>query len=177
MHTHAAYRLAKAVRAKGGLALRFNYRGVGRSAGRYDAGRGEADDTRAALAFLAKEKPELPRLGLGFSFGAWMIAAAAADDPEVRGILLAGLALETADIEGPVRDPGILRRIARPLALVQADRDEFARPDAARAALEGSAGPRRVTVVPNCTHLFTEDLAALQREAEASLDWLLGEIG
>ena len=46
MHTHAVYRLARAIRAAGGVTLRFNYRGVGRSAGRYDHGRGEADDTR-----------------------------------------------------------------------------------------------------------------------------------
>lgn len=176
MHTHAAYRLARAVRARGGVALRFNYRGVGRSAGGYDAGRGEADDTRAALAWLAREHPDLPRLGCGFSFGAWMVAAAAGDDAGVRGLLLAGLALHTRDIEGPVRDPARLVRIAKPLALVQAERDEFAAPEECSAALAGSAGPRRVTVVPGATHLFTEDLAALQREAEAALDWLLGEI-
>jgi len=49
MHTHAAYRLAKAVRARGGAALRFNFRGVGLSAGTYAGGDGEADDARAAL--------------------------------------------------------------------------------------------------------------------------------
>jgi alpha/beta superfamily hydrolase len=175
MHTHAAYRLARAVRERHGAVLRFNYRGVGRSAGSWDAGRGEADDARAALAFLARERPGLPLVGCGFSFGAWMIAAAAGDDPRVRGLLLAGLALDTADIEGPVRDPARLTRIAKPLALVQAERDQFALPDACRDALAGSAGPRRIVVVPGATHLFTEDLPALQREAEAALDWLLGD--
>ena len=59
MHTHAAYRIARAVRERGGTALRFNFRGVGRSSGRYDGGEGEADDARAALAFLAAERPGL----------------------------------------------------------------------------------------------------------------------
>jgi uncharacterized protein len=57
---------------------------------------------------------------------------------------------------------------------VQAEADEFASPDEVRAVLEGSRGPRRLAVVKGARHLFTEDLAALQREAEAALDWLRG---
>jgi alpha/beta superfamily hydrolase len=172
LHNHATYRLAKAVRARGGLALRFNYRGVGRSAGTYDAGRGEADDARAALAWRARERPDLPRLACGFSFGAWMAAIAGAEDPGVRGLVIAGLALRSPDLE-LVRDVVRVLGVAKPLALVQAERDEFGSPDEVRAALAGSAGPRRITVVPRASHLFGEDLAGLQREAEAAIDWAL----
>src|SRR5512145_2128669 len=99
MHTHAAYRIAKAAVARGGAALRFNFRGVGRSAGRFDAGRGEADDARAALAWLARERPGVPLLCCGFSFGAWMALLAGGDDPAVRGLLLAGVALRAEGLE------------------------------------------------------------------------------
>ena len=176
MHTHAAHRLAKAVRTTGGTALRFNFRGVGRSAGVYDHGRGEAEDARAALAWLARERPELPRLACGFSFGAWIAIAAGGDDPGVRGLLLAGLALRSADLD-VVRDTAQVTEIEKPIAIVQAAHDEFGTPDEVRLALAGSRGPRRVAEVPGATHLFTEDLAALQREAEVALGWLLGEEG
>ena len=173
MHTHAAYRLAKAVRARGGAALRFNFRGVGRSAGTYAGGDGEADDARAALRWLAEAKPGLPLLACGFSFGAWMAVLAGADDPRVEGLLLAGLALRAADLER-FRDSGLVREVAKPVAIVQAESDAFGAPDEVRRAIEGSRGPRRLATVPRATHLFVEDLPALQREAEAALDWLRG---
>jgi hypothetical protein len=173
MHNHATYRLARAVRARGGLSLRFNYRGVGRSAGRYDAGRGESQDAAAALTWLARERPSLPRLACGFSFGAWAASLAGAADPGVRGLVLAGLALRGAEEFASLQEGARLREIDRPLAVVQAERDEFASPDEVREALRGSTGPRRVAVVAGAGHLFGEDLPALQREAEGAIDWVL----
>jgi hypothetical protein len=174
MHTHAAYRLAKAVVARGGAALRFNFRGVGRSAGAYDGGRGEADDARAALAWLARELPGIPLLSCGFSFGAWMAVLAGGDHPLVRGLLLAGIALRAEGVED-FRETGRLRLVEKPVAVVQAERDAFAAPAEIEDVLRGSRGPRRLTSVPGATHLFVEDLPGLQREAEAALGWLLGE--
>jgi uncharacterized protein len=176
LHNHATYRLAKAVRAAGGASLRFNYRGVGRSAGAYDGGRGEVEDTRAALAWLRTARPDVPLLACGFSFGAWMAARGGHADPAVRGLLLAGLALRAADLD-LVRDAADVRAIAKPLAVIQAAGDAFGAPAEVRAALAGSAGPRRLATVPGATHLFTEALPALQREAEAALAWLLAEVG
>ncbi len=174
MHNHATYRLARAVRARGGAALRFNFRGVGRSAGEYDAGPGEVDDARAALAWLARERPELPRLACGFSFGAWAAIHAGGAEAGVAGLLLAGLALRSADLDS-LRDAAAVAAVEKPVAIVQAERDEYGAPDEVRLALTGSRGPRRLTVVAGATHLFTEDLPGLQREAEAALAWLLGE--
>lgn len=175
LHNHATYRLARAVRALGGHTLRFNYRGVGRSAGAYDRGVGEVADTAAALAWLGDRHPDLPLVCCGFSFGAWMSILAGGAHPRVRGLLLAGLALRSDDVD-LVRDVAAVRAVERPAALVQAERDAFGAPDEVRQALEGSRGPRRLAVVPATTHLFTEDLAALQREAEAALGWLLAEV-
>jgi alpha/beta superfamily hydrolase len=173
MHNHATYRIARAARARGGAALRFNYRGVGRSAGRYDGGRGEAEDAAAALAWLARERASLPRVACGFSFGAWAASIAGAADPGVRGFLLAGLALRGAEDVASLRDAARLREIERPVAVVQAEVDELSSPEEVRESLAGSAGPRRVAVVAGASHLFGEDLPALQREAEVSLDWIL----
>ncbi|HEY6006083.1 MAG TPA: alpha/beta family hydrolase [Anaeromyxobacter sp.] len=173
MNTHAVHRLAKAVRARGGASLRFNFRGVGRSAGSYAAGDGEAEDARAALDWLAAAKPGLELLACGFSFGAWMAVLAGGGDGRVAGLLLAGLALRAPDLQR-FRESSLVRDVAKPVAIVQAEADEFASPDEVRAAIEGSRGPRRLATVKGAKHLFTEDLPALQREAEAALDWLRG---
>jgi alpha/beta superfamily hydrolase len=173
MHNHATYRLARAVRGAGGTTLRFNFRGVGRSAGRYDGGRGEALDARAALAHLRALDPSRPLLCSGFSFGAW-VAVACSDEPGLLGLLLAGLPLRSAEVDG-VRLPEVLRSARPPLAVVQAEGDQFASPAEVRELLAGSAAPRRVTGVPGTTHLFDEDLPALEREAGEALSWILAD--
>jgi alpha/beta superfamily hydrolase len=172
MHNHATYRLARAVRSAGGTSLRFNYRGVGRSAGGHDQGRGEAADARTALLELRALAPALPVLCCGFSFGAWIAVAVGAEDPGVAGLLLAGLPVRPGEL--PVlRLPERVRGFDRPLAAVQAERDQFGTPAEVGELLAGSAGPRRLAAVPGATHLFTEDLAALEREAGSALAWLL----
>ena len=164
LHNHATYRLARAVRDCGGASLRFNFRGVGRSAGAH-SGSEEAGDVRAALAWLTERHPELPRYACGFSFGAWMALAAGCADPAVHGVLVAGLATGSFDL-------GIVRRCPKPVAGVQAQHDELADAALVERLFSGGTHPRRLTVVANATHLFAEDLPALQREAAAALDWL-----
>ncbi len=175
MHNHATYRLARAVRSAGGTTLRFNYRGVGRSAGRYDGGRGEALDAHAALAHLRSLAPGRPLLCSGFSFGAW-VAVACADEPGLVGLLLAGLPIRSAEVES-IRLPERLRATPLPVAVVQAEGDEFASPAEVRELLAGSAGPRRLATVPGATHLFDDDLPALEREAGQALAWILAARG
>ncbi len=166
MHNHATYRLAKAVRAVGGASLRFNFRGVGRSRGAYGAGQGEADDVRTALAWLAVQEPDLPRFTGGFSFGAWMALRAGCADGPVRGVLAAGLTPMTFDLE-------FARHCPKPLAVVQAERDQLGSLADVKALLSGGAAPRQLWVVDGASHLFSEDLDALQRQAESGLCWLL----
>jgi alpha/beta superfamily hydrolase len=172
MHNHATYRLARAVRAAGGTSLRFNYRGVGRSAGAYDHGRGEADDATAALAWLADRSGARPRLVCGFSFGAHAAIAAAGRDPGAAGLLLAGLVVVKRD-DVP-RDLAALRGDPRRAAVIQAEHDEFGAPAAVRAALDGSAGERLLLPIEGATHLFTGRLEALEAAATGAARWLLG---
>jgi alpha/beta superfamily hydrolase len=175
LENNATHRLAKAARSAGGLSLRFNFRGVGRSAGVYDEGRGEADDVRAALAYLKSNRAGLPLLACGFSFGAWMALAGGAD-PDVRGILLAGLPLHSADVDG-VHDAVGLRALEKPIAVIQAEQDRFGAPKEVEQVLAGSRGPRRLVAIPGASHLFREDLPGLLREAEAAFAWLLAPGG
>jgi alpha/beta superfamily hydrolase len=65
--------LAAAYHRAGWATLRFNFRGVGRSSGRFDDGRGETSDLAAAAAWLAGQG--IARISLaGYSFGAWVMA-------------------------------------------------------------------------------------------------------
>jgi hypothetical protein len=72
--------LARAFVQLGYRAVRFNFRGVGQSAGGWDQGRGEVDDVLAVVATF--RAPGLPLVLGGFSFGASMAARAAATLPE-----------------------------------------------------------------------------------------------
>ena len=57
MHTKVVYQAAKALNRTGCAVLRFNFRGVGTSTGRFDNGAGEADDFRAGLDFMHERHP------------------------------------------------------------------------------------------------------------------------
>src|SRR6476661_514849 len=59
MHNKVVYRIARGLRRTGCVVLRFNYRGVNLSEGTYDAGNGELEDARAALAWLRSRYPDL----------------------------------------------------------------------------------------------------------------------
>jgi uncharacterized protein len=67
--------VARACVQAGWTAVRFNFRGVGRSEGVYDEGRGELDDL---LAVVSAQAPSGPLCLAGFSFGAFVTSHAAA---------------------------------------------------------------------------------------------------
>jgi alpha/beta superfamily hydrolase len=83
MHTKAVYQGTKALVRTGCAVLRFNFRGVGRSAGAWDDGRGEQDDFRAALDFMSARYPNLQLWAAGFSFGSYVAWSVAMDDARV----------------------------------------------------------------------------------------------
>lgn len=81
--------LAKAFVELGYATLRFNFRGVGESAGSYDEGNGETSDAIAAANFMRVGFPGLPLLLAGFSFGAYVQARAAAELQPQQLVLVA----------------------------------------------------------------------------------------
>jgi alpha/beta superfamily hydrolase len=87
MHTKVVFQAAKALMRLGCVVLRFNFRGVGLSAGTWDNGRGELDDYRAALAYMAEAYPGLEIWAAGFSFGAYVAATVGADDARVCALI------------------------------------------------------------------------------------------
>jgi alpha/beta superfamily hydrolase len=94
-----AYTLAHGFRDLGYMALRPNFRGVGKTAGTYDQGLGETDDLMAVLDHAVRtygDHRSLPIVLAGFSFGAFVqtrVASRLAEDgrPASR-VVLVGLA-------------------------------------------------------------------------------------
>lgn len=72
--------LARAFVQLGLRCVRFNFRGIGRSQGAWDEGRGEVDDALAAVA--AWRDAGLPLVLAGFSFGGYVAASAASRLPD-----------------------------------------------------------------------------------------------
>lgn len=76
MTNKVIHTVARSFIASGAIALRFNFRGVGASAGVHDAGRGELDDLIRVVEWARARWPFLPLWLGGFSFGAWMVLRA-----------------------------------------------------------------------------------------------------
>ena len=70
--------LAKSFSELGAITVRFNFRGVGKSAGEYDHGIGEAEDLQALVSELRKWRSQAPIWLAGFSFGAYVTTRAQA---------------------------------------------------------------------------------------------------
>lgn len=90
--------LARALVQCGWTVVRFNFRGVGASAGTYDAGRGELDDL---LAVVRQVAPEGPLALAGFSFGAFVASHGLATlwhEGRVEKAVLVGTAASRFDV-------------------------------------------------------------------------------
>jgi len=86
MDNKVVYTVARALEQLGAPAIRFNFRGVGASAGSYDEGRGETADALAVIAYGRRRWPHAALWLAGFSFGgAVAVGAAARAAPHRRG--------------------------------------------------------------------------------------------
>lgn len=96
MHNKVVHTLARSFLELGAAALRFNFRGVGASAGVYADGLGETDDAVAAAELLTARWPDLPLYLGGFSFGA-AVAVRAAPVLDPAGLVTVALPVERLD--------------------------------------------------------------------------------
>jgi len=166
MHNHVTYRIARAFREHRVAALRFNFRGVGRSTGSYDEGRGELDDAQRALEYLLEKYRGLPPIAAGFSFGARTALQLTLADDRVAKVLAAGLAVSLFDYD-------FIRKLRRPAAFIQAENDEYADLDAVRDLIAQVPPPHPLFVVPGSDHLGTRRLKELEEVASKAVGWLL----
>lgn len=166
MHNHVTYRLAQAWRDASVSCVRFNFRGVGRSTGKHDEGRGEVDDAKAALDFIAAQAPKVPLYASGFSFGSRTSLKLGLADPRVEKTLAVGVAVDLFDME-------FITGLTRPIAFVHSANDEYGKLENLRALLERLKAKHELFVVPDADHLCNGRLDAFSEAAKAAVAWLL----
>lgn len=145
MHNNVVVAVCESLAEAGIMALRFNFRGVGSSSGGYGGGRGERDDIKAALGFLAgSEGIDPERIGLGgYSFGGGMVMAASRDR-RVKALALISPAVET------VTDWAKLGEFGGPKMIIGGGRDDIVTAD----GLRRNAGKTELKVVAEADHFW-----------------------
>jgi uncharacterized protein len=163
MHNKVVFHAMKALNAFGFPVLRFNFRGVGTSAGEHDYGRGEIADVKVALDYLAK-RFSVPIIFAGFSFGAAIGLRAAVPHSRVEALIALGIPVNA---DGREYTYTLLRESEQPKLLLSGGNDEFANPTQLAQVFANAAEPKRLVVIPNADHFFAGHLdemrAALSR--------------
>jgi len=143
--------LARAFVQLGYRAVRLNFRGVGKSEGQWDEGRGEVDDALAVIA--AQRDPSLPLALAGFSFGGFVASQAAADlpaDQKPQGLVLVGPSTLKQQVPPVPEDTVVIHGEADDVVPLSATLD-WARPQSLP-----------VIVVPAAGHFFHGQLPLLK---------------
>ena len=151
--------LQRTARDCGYHTLRFNYRGVGASAGSHDMGTGEVDDAEAVAVWLRDKYPSLPITLLGFSFGGF-VAAALGARLEAQGQLPSKLFMVAPAVHRLTAETPPASQC--PLVVIQPDADEVIE---AQAVYDWSANLGRaheLLKVAECGHFFHGKLTDLK---------------
>ena len=146
--------LARACVLSGWRVVRFNFRGVGASAGTHDEGRGELQDL---LAVVQAQAPAGPLVLAGFSFGAFVTShaiAALASSRDIERIVLVGTAasrFQVAPLAPELHERALVVHGEADDTVPLADVMAWARPQTLP-----------VTVVPAVGHFFHGQLPLLR---------------
>jgi alpha/beta superfamily hydrolase len=150
MHNKVVYHAMKTFSSFGLPVLRFNFRGVGVSEGAFDDGRGEQDDARAALDWLAQNL-SLPILFCGFSFGSYVGLRACCGDPRVKGLIALGL---PARAEGRSYTYDFLTHCTQPKLFLSGDHDQYAPRNLVEEIFASATDPKHLAWIEGAEHFF-----------------------
>ena len=151
LHNKVVYQVAKTLHRLGVPVLRFNFRGAGTSEGKHDNGRGERDDVRAAVDFLAENFSAAQILLAGFSFGAAVGLRAGCSDARVAELVGLGLPADKSDLT-------FLASCRKPKLFVQGARDQYGSEENVRKLVAASPEPKQLVFVDGADHFFAGKL-------------------
>lgn len=161
MHNKVVYTLASAMEALEIKTVRFNFRGVQKSEGVFDHGKGELEDLMAVVDWVKTQSPNDDIWLAGFSFGGYIA---------LKGNRLCG-AKRLIAVAPPAGQPYFndLPSIACPWILVQGERDEVV--DSKKVLDWGRAqmpAPELI-VMPEVGHFFHGQLSILKNRLLSAL--------
>ncbi len=162
MHNKVVFQVARTLQALCLPVLRFNFRGAGLSQGEHDGGRGEQDDVRAALRYLAEQFPESRIVLAGFSFGAWVGLRVGCEESRVVDLIGLGLPVDNSDFS-------YLKSCTKVKLFVQGTADPYGARANVEALYAQVPEPRALVFVEGADHFFTGQLDAV---GEAIRQWL-----
>jgi alpha/beta superfamily hydrolase len=135
--------------------VRFNFRGVGKSVGAFDNGKGESDDLLAIIQWVKEIYPNAPIWLAGFSFGAYIAAKMATQIPIAKLICVAPPVINFSMQDLPA--------ITCPWIVVQGDQDEIVSAEAVFAWAE-NRNPKPIIIrMHGAGHFFHGQLLEMRR--------------
>ena len=157
MSSNVVFGICQALASKTIAALRFNFRGVGKSGGEYGGGIAEQEDVKAALALvLSTPNIDPKRIGLaGYSFGAAVALPVAAKDKRIKL-----LALVSPAIFGSVWER--LKGYTKPKFIIIGENDDVIPPPQFRQYAEDIPEPKQYEITAGADHFwggFEEEVA------------------
>jgi alpha/beta superfamily hydrolase len=154
MNNKVTYNLYKAFVNNGFSALRINFRGIGKSEGKFDNGVGELLDVTAVLNWLHDQNMSASEFWIaGFSFGAWIALQTVMRRPELENYILVAPPASKYDFNFivPCSASGLIVQGGKDEITKEADSAKLAEKLAARDGAEISYQP-----ISNADHFFSD---------------------
>src|SRR5579871_4377267 len=164
MNNKVVYSLYHAFVRCGFSALRFNFRGVGRSQGSFDRGEGELSDAAAALDWLQGYNANASACWIGgFSFGAWIGMQLLMRRPEIDGFISVAPPANLYDFSflAPCPSSGLM---------INGDRDRVVPPSSVKTLVDKLKTQKGIVVshevIAGANHFFEDKIDDLDEEVE-----------
>lgn len=149
--------LMRTYRDIGVKTLRFNFRGVGRSGGVFDRGRGELDDLLAVIDWVSREYSHMGLVLAGFSFGSSIAAQGSHKLGHIHHLLLVAPPVERYSYDLDSAFPC-------PSCVVQGDKDELLVAEGVYTWIETLRSPVELLRYPDAGHYFHGFLSHLKKD-------------
>ena len=168
MNNKVVYSVFHAFTSMGFSALRFNFRGVGRSQGEYDFGTGELSDAASALDWMQSFNADARACWIsGFSFGAWIAMQVLMRRPEIHSFIAVAPPANMFDFTflAPCPSSGLIIHGARDDLVPESDVATLAQKLQNQRHIEID-----YRVIKGANHLFEDKIDMLAKYIEAYLD-------
>jgi len=147
--------------------LRFNFRGVGESAGEHDDGIGEVGDVYAAMQYISGSYPNLPMVLAGFSFGSYVALRCVQNTEwcekfDITSLVTAAPPVGRWDFSD-IKPPQM------PYLIIQGDKDDLVDVDVVSEWSEKLEPQPKLHIVNDADHFFHGKLTELKK---ALTEWM-----